>query len=95
MHRADLEFQPSENHLSLHPANPLLQLHPVQNSGLMFAACDASAMSTYYIPEIGPAPRWAGFLENVTEELADDVSGGPGKGAYSDFKFVDKDELET
>lgn len=51
-------------------------------------------MCAYYVPEIGPAPRWAGFLDNVTEEMAEDMSAA-GKGAYSDFKFVDKQELDT
>jgi ribosome biogenesis protein ENP2 len=47
------------------------------------------------VPEIGPAPKWASFLDSVTEELADDVQGGAGKGAYSDYKFVDRQELDT
>jgi ribosome biogenesis protein ENP2 len=85
--------QPSTNHLSLHPPSPLVDLHPVPASGLLFAACNTAQLSSYYIPEIGPAPKWAGFLDNVTEEMAEDVGGG--KGAYSDFKFIDKTELET
>jgi ribosome biogenesis protein ENP2 len=51
-------------------------------------------MSSYYVPEFGPAPKWAGFLDNVTEEMADDMSAA-GQSAYSDYKFVDKQELET
>ncbi|ORY30010.1 WD40-repeat-containing domain protein [Naematelia encephala] len=84
---------PSTNHLSLHPPSSLQDLHPVPNSGLLFVACDAAPLSSYYIPEIGPAPRWASFLDSVTEELADDA--GQGKGAYTDFKFIDKAELES
>jgi len=49
-------------------------------------------MSSYYIPELGPAPRWAGFLDNVTDEMGE--TGAP-KGAYTDFKFVDRQELDT
>ncbi|RSH81804.1 uncharacterized protein EHS24_007996 [Apiotrichum porosum] len=85
---------PETNHVSLHPPNPLVDLHPVPDSGLMFVACDASPLSTYYIPEFGPAPRWASFLDSITEENAEDMSGA-GKGAYSDYKFVDRAELET
>lgn len=62
------------------------------NSGLLFAACDASPLNTYYIPEFGPAPRWASFLDNVTEEMADDPASSA---AYADYKFVDRGELET
>ncbi|TXT13630.1 hypothetical protein VHUM_00997 [Vanrija humicola] len=86
--------EPSTNHLSLHPPHPLVDLCPVPESGLMFVACEAAPLSTYYVPEFGPAPRWASFLDSVTEEMANDTSGA-GKGAYSDFKFVDRAELET
>ncbi|KAK4689112.1 ribosome biogenesis protein ENP2, partial [Tremellales sp. Uapishka_1] len=85
---------PSENHLSLHPPAPLNDMHAVPTTGVVFVACESAPMSAYYIPEIGPAPKWASFLDSVTEELADDLQGA-GKGAYSDFKFVDKAELET
>ncbi|KAK8869522.1 hypothetical protein IAR55_000088 [Kwoniella newhampshirensis] len=85
----------SHNHLSLHPPNSLVDLHAVPNSGLIFVACEAPQLSSYYIPEIGPAPKWASFLDSVTEELADDFTGGAGKSAYADFKFVDKAELDT
>lgn len=85
---------PDTNHLSLHPPNQLVDLHAVPESGLLFVACDASPLSTYYIPEFGPAPRWASFLDNVTEEMAQDASSA-GKSAYTDYKFVDRAELET
>ena len=49
-------------------------------------------MSSYYIPELGPAPKWAGFLDNVTEEMGEDAAP---KSAYTDFKFVDRTELDT
>lgn len=63
----------------------------------MLAALDSPQMSAYYVPELGPAPRWASFLDGVTEELEDDVDGaeGAGKGAYRDYKFVDRAELDS
>lgn len=47
-------------------------------------------MSTYYIPQLGPAPRWASFLENITEELEDQTT----RNVYEDFKFVERGELQ-
>jgi hypothetical protein len=47
-------------------------------------------MTTYYVPQLGPAPRWASFLENVTEELEDTVK----RTIYEDHKFVDRNELQ-
>lgn len=48
-------------------------------------------MGTYYVPALGPAPRWASFLENVTEEMEDSTT----RSAYEDFKFVERSELKT
>ncbi|WWC60785.1 uncharacterized protein I303_103361 [Kwoniella dejecticola CBS 10117] len=86
--------EPSINHLSLHPPASLVDLHPVPQSGVLMVACDSPQLSSYYIPEIGPAPKWASFLDSVTEEMAEDYSG-LGKSAYQDFKFVDRAELDT
>ncbi|WWC89722.1 uncharacterized protein L201_004647 [Kwoniella dendrophila CBS 6074] len=85
---------PSTNHLSLHPPSSLVDLHAVPQSGVLMVACDSPQLSSYYIPEIGPAPKWASFLDSVTEEMAEDYSG-LGKSAYQDFKFVDRAELDT
>lgn len=88
---------PTDNLFSLHPHAPLLDLCPLPGSGLLLAALDSPQMSAYYVPDLGPAPKWASFLDGVTEELEDDVDGvnGGGKGAYKDYKFIDRDELET
>lgn len=48
-------------------------------------------MNTYYVPQLGPAPRWCSFLENLTEELEDQTT----RTVYEDFKFVDRNELAT
>jgi ribosome biogenesis protein ENP2 len=87
------------NLFSLQPHAPLLDLCPLPGSGILLAALDSPQMSAYYIPELGPAPRWASFLDGVTEELEDDVTGAGvqagAKGAYRDYKFIDRSELET
>ena len=48
-------------------------------------------MNVYYIPQLGPAPRWCSFLENLTEELEDQTI----RTVYEDYKFVDRNELAT
>lgn len=35
-------------------------------SGLMLLALDSSLIPSYYIPELGPAPKWCSPLENLT-----------------------------
>lgn len=62
----------------------------VGNSGLMFLANEDKKILSYYIPSLGPAPRWCSFLDNLTEELEEthhDVM-------YDDYKFVTQRELE-
>ena len=55
-------------------------------------ACQTSAMQSYFVPELGPAPNWSSFLENVTEEMtelaADQIT-------YDDYKFVTAEELRS
>ena len=50
-------------------------------------------MTTYFIPQLGPAPRWCSFLENITEELEDSATGP--RSVYEDYKFVSRAELAT
>ncbi|CAI4227976.1 unnamed protein product [Auanema sp. JU1783] len=60
------------------------------DTGLMFFANDSPKMLQYFVPAIGPAPRWCSFLEGLTEELeeSDEVI------VYDDFRFVTQQQLE-
>ncbi|KAG2039198.1 NUC153 and WD40 repeat-containing nucleolar rRNA processing-related protein [Suillus americanus] len=82
---------PSSNFVSITPANDLNHIHHVPGSGLFLTANEGIQMGTYYVPALGPAPRWASFLENVTEEMEDSST----RNAYEDFKFVERSELKT
>ena len=35
-------------------------------SGLMLLALNSSLIPSYFIPELGPAPKWCSPLENLT-----------------------------
>ncbi|XP_063918369.1 nucleolar protein 10 [Zophobas morio] len=63
----------------------------VPNTGLFFIATENTKIQTYYIPSLGPAPRWASFLDSLTEELEESNS----ENVYDDYKFVTKQELEN
>uniref|UniRef100_A0A6I8QMG9 Nucleolar protein 10 n=1 Tax=Xenopus tropicalis TaxID=8364 RepID=A0A6I8QMG9_XENTR len=60
------------------------------NSGMLFTANEAPKMNVYYIPALGPAPRWCSFLDNLTEELEEN----PESTVYDDYKFVTRKELD-
>uniref|UniRef100_A0A8C5WH34 Nucleolar protein 10 n=1 Tax=Leptobrachium leishanense TaxID=445787 RepID=A0A8C5WH34_9ANUR len=57
---------------------------------MLFTANEAPKMNVYYIPALGPAPKWCSFLDNLTEELEEN----PESTVYDDYKFVTKKELE-
>ncbi|CAN1238163.1 Nucleolar protein 10 [Linum grandiflorum] len=61
-----------------------------KNSGLMFLALDGSQIPSYFIPSLGPAPKWIASLENLTEELEEDGQTA----VYDNFKFLTKEDLE-
>ncbi|ROL44810.1 Nucleolar protein 10 [Anabarilius grahami] len=60
-------------------------------SGMLFTANEAPKMNTFYIPALGPAPRWCSFLDNLTEELEEN----PESTIYDDYKFVTRKDLEN
>eukprot|EP01018_Ginkgo_biloba_P008604 Gb_40390 [translate_table: standard] len=62
----------------------------IRNSGLMFMALESTQIPSYFIPSLGPAPKWCSYLENLTEELEE----GAQTTIYDDFKFVTKEDIE-
>ncbi|XP_017247710.1 uncharacterized protein LOC108218998 isoform X2 [Daucus carota subsp. sativus] len=60
------------------------------NSGLMLLALENTQIPSYFIPALGPAPKWCSYLENLTEELEE----GGQTTIYDDFKFLTKEDLE-
>ncbi|TFY59903.1 hypothetical protein EVJ58_g5480 [Rhodofomes roseus] len=82
---------PESNFASITPAADINDVHHVPNSGLLLLANEGIQMTTYLIPQLGPAPRWASFLENLTEEMEDQTT----RTAYKDYKFVTRDELTS
>lgn len=38
-------------------------------SGMMFIAGQQERVMCYYVPALGPAPKWCHYLDNITEEL--------------------------
>ncbi|KAJ8570780.1 hypothetical protein K7X08_037752 [Anisodus acutangulus] len=59
-------------------------------SGLILLALDSSQIPSYFIPSLGPAPKWCSYLENLTEELEEQ----PQTTIYDDYKFLTKEDLE-
>ncbi len=45
--------------------------------------CDAMKIQSYFVPSLGPAPRWCSFLEGLTEELEEQAPT-----VYDDYRWV-------
>lgn len=70
------------------------------DDGFLLCSVEDRQMQSFYIPALGPAPRWATFLENLTEEMEEGTRLG-GKASiasgavYDNYKFVTKAELTS
>jgi ribosome biogenesis protein ENP2 len=60
------------------------------DTGLLFVPLEQEKIGTYFIPTMGPAPKWCAFLENLTEELEESNSTT----LYDDFKFLTLADLD-
>ncbi|XP_040569983.2 nucleolar protein 10 [Lepeophtheirus salmonis] len=60
-------------------------------SGLLVIANEQPKMQVHYIPNLGPAPKWCGFLDNITEELEESETTE----LYDDYKFLTREELDN
>lgn len=75
---------------TIEPAADVNDIELVGKSGLFFAACESPRVGMYFVPSIGPAPKWSSYLENITEELEEHKN----QTIWSDYQFVTIDELE-
>ena len=54
---------------NIEPKAHVNDIETCAESGLIFAALEQEKCGVYFIPEMGNAPKWCAFLENLTEEL--------------------------
>ncbi|XP_033873158.1 nucleolar protein 10-like [Acipenser ruthenus] len=76
---------------TLEPEHDINDVCLYPNSGMLFTANEDPKMNTFYIPALGPAPRWCSFLDNLTEELEEN----PETTVYDDYKFVTRKDLDS
>eukprot|EP00127_Corallochytrium_limacisporum_P006822 Clim_evm37s236 gene=Clim_evmTU37s236 len=79
-----------ENFTSIESEVPINRVTPYPNSGLVLLACEQPRIMPYYIPQLGMAPTWCSFLDNLTEELEEK----PRDYVFDDYKFVTRKELD-
>ncbi|WPK23187.1 hypothetical protein PUMCH_000415 [Australozyma saopauloensis] len=74
---------------SMEPNVDINDVEYVKDSGMFFFANEGMPMHSYYIPNLGPAPKWCSFLDNITEELEEK----PSDTIYSNYRFITRDDV--
>ncbi|PKS11411.1 hypothetical protein jhhlp_003174 [Lomentospora prolificans] len=75
-------------------AEPTVDLNDVawcKDSGLILTANEGAAQHAFFIPQLGPAPKWCSFLDNLVEELAEEAKPE----TYENYKFLTIPELKS
>jgi len=83
------DAQNGDPYTSLEPSVDINDVAHIPNTGMFLMANEGVPMHTYYVPTLGPAPRWCSFLDNITEELEEK----PVSSVYENYKFVTAKEL--
>jgi ribosome biogenesis protein ENP2 len=67
---------------------------------MLLTANEGKQQHSFFIPQLGPAPKWCHFLDNVVEEMTEDPNdpNAFGKGSagevYDNFKFLTLEQLK-
>ena len=76
---------------NIQPAADVNDVAVCADSGMLFAGLETERLGAYFIPALGPAPRWCHFLDSLTEEMEEQAATD---GMYDDYKFVTREQLE-
>lgn len=86
---------------SVEPAVDLNSVAWCKDSGMLLTANEGRQQHSFFIPQLGPAPRWCSFLDNLVEEMAEDpndpnafTSQRTGE-VYDNYKFLTMEQLES
>ncbi|MCJ1477764.1 hypothetical protein MMC13_006437 [Lambiella insularis] len=86
---------------SVEPAVDLNSVAWCKDSGMLLTANEGRQQHAFFIPQLGPAPRWCSFLDNLVEEMAEDptdpnafTTQRVGE-VYDNYKFLTLQQLEV
>ncbi|OAA51846.1 WD repeat protein [Metarhizium rileyi] len=72
---------------------PVVDINDVawcRNTGMLLTANEGKQQHAFFIPQLGPAPRWCSFLDSMVEEMAEEVHTE----TYDNYKFLTLPELK-
>ena len=86
---------------SVEPAVDINSVAWCRDSGMILTANEGRQQHAFFIPQLGPAPRWCSFLDNIVEEMAEDpndpqaFNAGRSGDVYDNYKFLTVSQLRT
>ena len=86
---------------SVEPAVDLNSVAWCKNSGMFLTANEGRQQHSFFIPRLGPAPKWCSFLDNLVEEMAEDpddpnaFTKQKAGEVYDNYKFLTRQQLEA
>ncbi|MCJ1386517.1 hypothetical protein MMC17_009643 [Xylographa soralifera] len=86
---------------SVEPAVDINSVAWCRDSGMLLTANEGRQQHAFFIPQLGPAPKWCSFLDNLVEEMAEDPSDPNafttqrGGEVYDNYKFLTMQQLEA
>jgi ribosome biogenesis protein ENP2 len=86
---------------SVEPAVDINCVAWCKDSGMFLTANEGRQQHAFFIPRLGPAPKWCSFLDSIVEEMAEDpsdpnaYSGRQVGEVYDNFKFLTLAQLRT
>ena len=85
---------------SVEPTVDLNHVEWVKDTGMLLTANEGKQQHSFLIPQLGHAPKWCAFLDNIVEEMAEDSNdpsafGNASAGeVYDNFKFLTMPQLK-
>ncbi|KAH8704951.1 WD domain-containing protein [Talaromyces proteolyticus] len=86
---------------SVEPAVDINSVAWCQDSGMILTANEGRQQHAFFIPQLGPAPKWCSFLDNIVEEMAEDpndpqaFTGSQATSVYDNYKFLTIPQLRS
>ena len=86
---------------SIEPAVDMNSVAWYKDTGMLLTANEGRQQHAFFIPQLGPAPKWCSFLDNLVEEMAEDPNN-PNAFAtqkvgsiYDNYKFLTIQQLQA
>lgn len=86
---------------SVEPAVDINSVAWCKDSGMLLTANEGRQQHSFFIPQLGPAPKWCSFLDNLVEEMAEDpndpsaFTSAQAGAVYDNFKFLTIPQLRN